>query len=159
MFNFVEKNNILTYNLVRGEFMAIYWFIAFVILLVIEIATINLVSIWFAIGAIAAMFTAFFTKSIFIQMIIFIIVSLISLVITKPLIKKVKNKEVVPTNSDRIIGKRATVIKTIDKDEYGEVKVYGNVWTACSDSRIEIGTKVKVLSIDGVKLIVKKEEE
>lgn len=159
MFFFVENYSYLTYNLGRGEFMAIYWFVTFIILLIIEIVTINLVSIWFAIGAIASMITSFFTNSIFIQLIVFIIVSLISLLITKPIIKKIKSKEIIPTNLDRVIGKSAIVTKEIKKDKYGEVKVLGSIWTACSDADIDLGEKVKVLSIEGVKLIVKLEEE
>ena len=154
MFFFVENYSYLTYNLGRGEFMAIYWFVTFIILLIIEIVTINLVSIWFAIGAIASMI-----NSIFIQLIVFIIVSLISLLITKPIIKKIKSKEIIPTNLDRVIGKSAIVTKEIKKDKYGEVKVLGSIWTACSDADIDLGEKVKVLSIEGVKLIVKIEEE
>lgn len=159
MFFFVENYSYLTYNLGRGEFMAIYWFVTFIILLIIEIVTINLVSIWFAIGAIASMITSFFTNSIFIQLIVFIIVSLISLLITKPIIKKIKSKEIIPTNLDRVIGKSAIVTKEIKKDKYGGVKVLGSIWTACSDTDIDLGEKVKVLSIEGVKLIVKIEEE
>ncbi len=139
--------------------MAIGWFIAFIILLLIELGTVNLVSIWFAIGAIAAMITTFITDSIVIQVIIFIVVSIITLLITKPLVKKFKGFEVQPTNSDRVIGKVGEVTKKIEKNKYGEVKIFGNVWTAASDDVIDEGEKVKVLSIDGVKLIVKKEEE
>ena len=70
--------------------MVIGWFIAFVILLLIELVTVNLVTIWFAIGAVAAIITTIFTDSIMIQSIVFIVVSVLSLFITKPLIKKVK---------------------------------------------------------------------
>lgn len=139
--------------------MVIGWFIAFVILLVIELATVNLVTIWFAIGAVAAIITTLFTDSILIQSIVFVVVSVIALLITKPLIKKFKKFEVEPTNSDRVIGKVGDVTKKIEKNKYGEVKVYGNTWTASSKDVIEVGERVKVLSIDGVKLIVEKEEK
>ena len=139
--------------------MVIGWFIAFVILLVIELVTVNLVTIWFAIGAVAAIITTIFTDSILIQSIVFIVVSVIALLITKPLIKKFKKFEVEPTNSDRVIGKVGDVTKKIEKNKYGEVKVYGNTWTASSKDVIEVGERVKVLSIDGVKLIVEKEEK
>ena len=138
--------------------MTIVWFIAFIVLLVLEIGTVNLVSIWFAIGTIASMITSFFIDSILIQLIVFIVVSLISLLITKPLMKKLRKSEIIPTNLDRVIGKSAIVTREIKKDQYGEVKVLGNLWTACSNDNILMGTKVKVLSIDGVKLIVEKEE-
>lgn len=139
--------------------MVMAWFIAFVVLLFIELVTVNLVTIWFAIGAIAAIITTIFTDSILIQTIVFVVVSVISLLVTKPLMKKFKVFDITPTNSDRVIGKIGEVTKKIGKNNYGEVKVYGNTWTASSKEEIEEGTKVKVLSIDGVKLIVEKEEK
>ena len=139
--------------------MTIIWFIAFIILLLIELATVNLVTIWFAIGAVAGLITTMFTDSFLIQLIVFIVVSLVALLLTKPLIKKFKGFNVIPTNSDRVIGKVGEVTKEIKADKYGEVKVYGNIWTASSKEEIEVGEKVKVLAIDGVKLIVEKEEE
>lgn len=139
--------------------MVIGWFIAFVILLIIELVTVNLVTIWFAIGAVAAIISTIFTDSILIQSIVFVVVSVIALLITKPLMKKFKKFEVEPTNSDRVIGKVGDVTKKIDKNKYGEVKVYGNTWTASSKQVINVGERVKVLSIDGVKLIVEKEKK
>lgn len=139
--------------------MVIGWFIAFVILLIIELVTVNLVTIWFAIGAVAAIITTIFTDSVLIQTIVFIIVSITSLLITKPLIKKVKEFDVTPTNSDRVIGKVGDVTKKIGKNKYGEVKIYGNTWTASSKEEIDVGERVKVLSIEGVKLIVEKEDK
>lgn len=137
----------------------IAWFIAFLVLLFIEIITINLVTIWFAIGALGALITALITDSFVIQVIVFLVVSIIALLVTKPLIKKFKGFQVVPTNSDRVIGKIGEVTKKIEKNKYGEVKVFGNIWTAYSDEELEVGTKVIVKEIEGVKLIVKKEEE
>lgn len=139
--------------------MAINWFIAFIILIIVELVTVNLVTIWFAIGSVFSMIVSFYTDSLVIQLIVFIIVSLFSLLITKPLIKKLKAKEVVPTNSDRVIGHVAIVTKEISKDKYGEVKVLGNTWTASCDESVEVGKKVRIKAIDGVKLIVKLEEE
>lgn len=139
--------------------MVIGWFIAFVVLLVIELVTVNLVTIWFAIGAVAAIITTIFTDSILIQCIVFTVVSVISLLITKPLIKKFKKFEVEPTNSDRVIGKVGEVTQKIGRNKYGEVKVYGNTWTASSKQVINVGERVKVLSIDGVKLVVEKEKK
>ena len=139
--------------------MVIGWFIAFVILLVIELVTVNLVTIWFAIGAVAAIITTIFTDSVLIQSIVFVVVSVIALLITKPLIKKFKRFEVEPTNSDRVIGKIGEVTQKIGKNKYGEVKVYGNTWTASSKQVINVGERVKVLAIDGVKLVVEKEKK
>ena len=134
------------------------WFIVFLIMLVIEIVTVNLVSIWFAIGALAAMLTAYFTESIVIQIVVFIVVSILTLIITKPLVKKFKGFDITPTNSDRVIGKTGEVTKSNGKNNNGEVKIFGNTWTATSKEELKVGDKVKVLGIDGVKLIVEKEE-
>lgn len=139
--------------------MAIGWFIIFLILLFIEFITINLVTIWFAIGAISAMIVSFISDNFLIQLSVFLVVSFVSLLVTKPLIKKFKYNDFTPTNSDRVIGKVGEVTKKIDSNQYGEVKVFGNVWTATSKDVIDVGESVKVLSIDGVKLIVKKEED
>ena len=139
--------------------MSIIWFVAFLLLLIIEIVTINLVTIWFAFGAIAAMITTMFTDSVIIQVVVFLIVSILSLILTKPVMKAFKKFEIQPTNSDRVIGKTGEVIKDISDNEYGEVKVIGTVWTATSKQKISVGEKVRVVSIDGVKLIVEKEED
>ena len=139
--------------------MAWWWLSLFIILLLIEAFTINLVTIWFAIGCVASLITSMFTDSILIQMIVFISVSFVSLLITKPIVRKLKSFSVVPTNSDRVIGKVGEVIKPISKNQNGEIKFYGNVWTASSDDKIDVGERAKVISIEGVKLIVKKEED
>lgn len=140
--------------------MAIYWIILFLVLLFIELATVNLVSIWFAIGAVAAFVTSFITDSVVIQLLVFVVVSVVTLFLTMPMVKKVRNKEkVVPTNLDRVIGKEAEVTKKIDATHYGEVEIFGTVWTATSEDSLKVGEKVIIDAIDGVKLIVKKREE
>lgn len=135
------------------------WLLAFLLFLGIELVTVNLVSIWFAIGAFVSMILAYFTNNFYIQLLVFIIVSVIALLITKPLAKKLKKTSFVPTNSDRVIGKIGEVSKKITPDNYGEVKVFGNYWTACSKKKIDVGEKVKVIDIEGVKLIVEKEDK
>ena len=108
------------------SFMAIYWIILFLVLLLIELATVNLVSIWFAVGALGAFATSFFTNSILIQLLIFVVISVISLLITLPIVKKFKSKEsIVPTNLDRVIGRQAEVTKEIKPNHYGEVEIFG----------------------------------
>ncbi len=134
------------------------WLVLFLVLLVVEFMTIGLVSIWFAVGALISFIVSLFVDSFIIQLLVFIIMSIFTLIITRPLIKKFKASEVIPTNSDRVIGKSGEVTKKIGNNQYGEVKIFGNTWTAYSDSEIEVGERVKVLKIDGVKLIVQKEE-
>lgn len=139
--------------------MVFGWLLAFLLFLGIELVTVNLVSIWFAIGAFVSMILAYFTDNFYIQMIVFIVVSVVILLITKPLAKKFKKTSFVPTNSDMVIGKIGEVTKEITSDNYGEVKVFGNYWTACSKKKIAVGEKVKVINIEGVKLIVEKEDK
>ena len=135
------------------------WFMLFVLLLFIELITINLVTIWFVLGALLAIITPFITDNITIQIIVFIVSSVISLIITKPFINKIRKRKITPTNLDRVIGKSGLVTKEITKDTYGEIKVEGNIWTATSKEKIEKGSKAKVLKIEGVKLIVEKIKE
>lgn len=139
--------------------MTIFWFILFIVMLVVEFLTAGLVSIWFAFGALCTMLIAYLTDILVIQIASFIIISILTLILTKPLIKKFKVFDVQPTNSDRVIGKIADVTKDITPNNFGEVKIFGNYWTAISEEKIKVGTKVRVKSIDGVKLIVEKEEE
>lgn len=138
--------------------MSLLWFILFILLLFIEIITINLVTVWFAFGALAAMISSFFLDNYVYQVLVFICFSVIALVVTRPFLKKFKTSKV-PTNIDMVIGKSGEVIKKIDGNNYGEVKVFGNIWTATSKDIIDVGSKVKVLAIEGVKLIVEKEED
>ncbi len=139
--------------------MSIIWIIIFILLTIIELATINLVSIWFIIGAIASFITSLITTNITIQIATFIIVSFISLISTRKITKKIKTKKIIPTNLDRIIGMNGIVTETIDKYIEGEVKVDGKLWTAKSKEKINKGSKVEILSIEGVKLSVKEIKE
>ena len=141
--------------------MTIGWFIIFLVLLGVEFATINLVTIWFAFGALVTVFLSFFVESIIVQSVVFVVVSLLSLILTKPIIKKFNVVQPNPTNSDRFIGKEGDVIKDIKSNEYGEVKIFGEVWTAMSKQKgtLKVGTKVIVKDIEGVKLVVEKKEE
>lgn len=135
------------------------WIIIFLVLLFIELVTINLVSIWFAIGALASAISTYFTDNITIQIIVFIVVSVITLIITKPIVKKLRVRKIEPTNLDRIIGKEGVVTKEISKNTYGEVNVKGGIWTATSKKEIKKGASIKVLKIEGVKLLVEEIKE
>ena len=139
--------------------MTLIWLIAFLGLLILEFITVGLVSIWFAIGALSAMILSLFVESILLQFIVFIVVSIIALILTKPLLKKFKSVGFEPTNSDRVLGKIAEVTKEITPDSYGEVSVFGITWMAASNKKIAVGSKVVVEKIDGAKLIVKREGE
>ena len=138
--------------------MTTVWLIAMVALFVIEAAVPGLVSIWFAIGALAALISALVKAPLWLQITWFFIVSVALLILTRPLAKKYVNGKVQPTNADVVIGKEAVVIEDIDNVRgTGAVSVGGKQWTARSDSGAEIakGAVVSVLRIEGVKLIVK----
>lgn len=135
--------------------MSIIWLIVFIFLVIIELSTINLVSIWFAIGSIASFIASLITDNLSIQLATFVIVSSISLVCTKKIVKRLKKDKITPTNLDRIIGLTGTVTEDITKEKNGVVKVDGKLWTSFSKSNIKKGSKVEILSIEGVKLSVK----
>lgn len=143
-----------------GISLTLVWFILFVIFVAAEIVTAGaLVSIWFCFGALAAMFAAMAGTSFTIQMVIFIAVSVIILIFTKPFAKKLLNGRIEATNAPALIGKYGIVTEEINNIEaVGAVKIDGKIWTARSSDEREIikeGAEVKILDIQGVKLIVK----
>lgn len=139
--------------------MTIGWFIIFLLLLVVEFATVNLVTIWFAFGALVTVFLSFVVENIWVQSAVFVITSVIALLCTKPLLKAFHLSELIPTNTDRLIGKEGEVIKDIFFNEYGRVKVFGENWMATSEEPIKEGSKVIIKNIEGAKLIVEKKKE
>ena len=138
--------------------MVWFWFIILLIMILLEISTVNLVSIWFAIGAFVSCILAYFNDNYILQIIVFLLVSIIMLLLIKPFTKKIKKSPKVATNLDRVIGMEGIVTEEISKNKIGEVKVDGKKWSAISTQTIEKGTVVKIDEIDGVKLIVKKED-
>lgn len=138
--------------------MSFTWMLIFLILVFIELVTVNLVSIWFAAGALCAFIASYFIDLVYIQIIIFIVVSSISLLLTRKIVDKIKGSKEA-TNLDRVIGKIGIVTSEISKLEPGEVKVDGKKWSAISTKKISVGSKVEILSIDGVKLKVKEIKE
>lgn len=137
--------------------MPFIWIGFAILMTVCEAFTSQLVSIWFVVGAVAAAFTTLFTPSILIQSAVFLIVSLIALLVTRPVVRKIRaQKAVEKTNAGRLIGMVGDVVSDIkDREQIGQVKVSGEVWSAkTNNAPINKNTKVKVLAIDGVKLIV-----
>lgn len=137
----------------------IFWLILVIVLSFVEIATVNLVSIWFVASGIVAMILSFFIEDTAIITTIFILLGILLLVISRPIVNKLRSKDNEKTNLDRIIGEDAIVTEEITKNEVGEVKVDGKRWSAISKDKCQKGDTVKILKIDGVKLIVKKESE
>lgn len=135
----------------------IVWGAVFAVMVIAELSTMQLVSIWFAAGAAAAFVSALFEQVIWVQLIIFAVVSILLLVFTRPLLKKITVKNNQPTNKDLDIGKTASVIEAIDNDtDKGRVKLNGTYWKAVSNdgSKIPEGTVVTITEIKGTKLFV-----
>lgn len=139
--------------------MVLVWILLIIIFLIVEALTFNLITIWFAIGALGAFITSYVTDNISLQVTFFALITLLSLILTRPLVKKWISVTPEKTNLDAAIGKTAIVIKKIDVNELGRVKVDGKEWTAKGEQLIKKGEKVIILRIEGVKLIVKKKEE
>ena len=138
-------------------YMPFVWIGLALFALLVEAGTSQLISIWFSLGAIGGAISCIFTDNIVIQLFVFITVTTLSLVLTRPIVKKLKLKgAAVKTNLDRVIGCEATLTKDITRDCDGELKVLGDYWLAVSRDGNEIkrGTRVKVLEIKGTKLIV-----
>lgn len=139
--------------------MSIFWLVLAVVMGIIEAVTTQLVSIWFAVGALAGCITSLFTDNIWIQIAVAVLVTIATLFATRPLTKRLMNTAKTYTNSDKNIGKTAVVTMDIDNNTaVGQVKVGGSVWSAKSvdDSVIEKDSRVTVEAIEGAKLVVKK---
>lgn len=138
--------------------MTILWIMLSIILVIVEGATVGLVVIWFAVGTVAAALASTVTNNIAIQMVVFLVVSTISLAVTKPLVKKWKSKHI-PTNADRLIGTRGIITETVNPMENkGQMKVSGQIWSCKSltGEKIAESEIVEIVKIEGVKLVVKK---
>lgn len=142
--------------------MSIFWLVLAIVMGVVEASTAQLVSIWFAVGAVGGCITSLITDNIWIQVVVAVLVTLITLLVTRPLAKRVTQTKKTHTNSDRNIGKTAVVITDINNlESKGQVKVDATVWSAKSadDSVIEKDNKVVVKAIEGAKLVVELAEK
>lgn len=134
------------------------WLALVIVFAVLEGVSVALTSIWFAAGALVALLVSFVVPVLWIQALVFALVSLAALLLMRPLAQKLMQpKGKVPTNADRVVHRTGVVTETIDNlSDTGQVKVAGQVWTARSagEGRIFAGETVKVLRIEGVKLVV-----
>lgn len=143
----------------RRSFMQpLIWLGILALLLVIEAITAGLTTIWFAGGSLVAAIASYAGANFTVQILLFLCVSLVLLIFTRPLAMKYFNKETIQTNADSLIGKKAVVIQDIDNlAQTGQVRINDIEWTARSadDEKIGKGTVVTIEEIRGVKLIVK----
>lgn len=143
--------------------LTIIWLIVLIALVGIEIATMGLTTIWFAGGALVATIASAVGAPLYLQILLFFIVSILLLFFTRPIAVKYFNKERVKTNAEGLVGKQAIVISEVDNLQgIGQVTVGGVEWSAKSSQDtvvIPIGSVVDVLAIQGVKLIVEERKE
>ncbi len=140
------------------EIMIIIWFVIIIVAALIEMNTMDLTSIWFSVGALVAFVLSLTQVNVTVQVIAFLVVSVILVIAVRPVAKNYFKSNTISTNADRLVGKVATCTKPIGIGERGEVKIDGKYWLAVTsgDKDIEIDEKVEVLAIEGVKLIVDK---
>ena len=143
--------------------MNVVWLVAMIALLIIEAMVPGLVSIWFALGALAAMISSMLGAPLWLQLVWFFLVSIVSLLLTRPFARRFVNSRAVRTNADMAIGQDCVVTETIDNVRgTGAVSVGGKVWTArmtTPDGHAEKGAVLRAVRIEGVKLIVEEIRE
>ena len=137
--------------------MALFWLVALIMLAAAEAATVGLVCIWFAGGALVALIAAGVGAPLWVQITLFLIVSAVLIALLRPMVRKIILPKKTATNADRHLGKTALVTEEINNlHETGAVKLDGVIWTARAkdDQAIPVGTIIRVLDIQGVKVVV-----
>lgn len=140
---------------------ALLWVAVIIVGVAVEAATFQLISIWFAVGALAALVTLTLGGSFLVQLIVFTVVSALMLALIRPFTRHLLRPKGARTNADRILGEAALVTEEIDNARAcGAVKIFGQIWSARSadGTVIPAGETVRVRSISGVKAIVERAE-
>lgn len=139
--------------------MVFVWIAISIGALLIELLTPSaLISIWFAVGGVIGAVASLIHLPLEAQIACFIIVSIVSMLIVRPIASRYLRGNTIATNADRFLGETAEVIQSIKKNEWGQVKVNNTIWHAVSvdGNEIEEHAMVKVLAIEGAKLLVKR---
>lgn len=143
--------------------MLIFWLVLLIVAIVAEVLTMGLTTIWFAGGALVAILATVLHAPIWLQIVLFFLVSLLLLAFTRPVAVKYFNRDRVRTNVESMVGRQAVVTGEIDNIQgIGQVTLSGQEWSARSTDdrvRIPVGSVVDVVSVSGVKLIVKPDEQ
>ena len=143
--------------------MTVLWLAILVVLVVIELLTMGLTTIWFAGGALEATIASLFGAPLALQVILFLAASALLLYFTRPIAVKYFNKDRVRTNAESLVGRQAIVISEIDNLQgIGQVNVGGMEWSArtrVDGVKLPVGTVTTILAINGVKLIVEERKE
>lgn len=136
---------------------ALIWFVLLIVFIAAEAATVGMVSAWFAVGSLAALAGALLGAKLWLQIVLFVVVTGVSLALLRPIAKKYFNPKRTRTNVDAIAGRTCMVTIPIDNlTECGQVKLGGIEWTARSSTQepIPAGTQVKIDRVEGVKVYV-----
>ena len=135
---------------------SIFWLIAAIVFVGVEAATTALVSVWFAVGAVAALVASLFTQSLGVQLVVFAVVSAIALAVMVPALAKRRAKHAAPvTNGSPLtIGKQGVVLTAIEPGLPGRVRVDGLDWQAKAGVTLAPDTRIVVNAVDGALLIV-----
>ena len=140
--------------------LIVFWLVLAIVFAAVELATVGLVSIWFAAGAFAALLVAVLHGNLILQVIVFLAVSIVLLVSTRSWAKKYLNSKIQKTNVDSVIGEKTRLTERVSNlDQTGKAVVLGQEWTARAahdNEIIEQGELVEVVAVSGVKLIVKR---
>jgi membrane protein implicated in regulation of membrane protease activity len=134
------------------------WLMILVVLVAGEAITVGLTFIWFAVGALGGLIVAALGGPVWLQVVVFLALSAVTLVLVRPLAARLLTPGISPTNADRVLSQIALVTQDIDNiAETGQVKIYGQTWTARSEAgdNIPAQTRVRILRIEGVKVFVK----
>jgi len=144
------------------EMDALVWLGVLILMLIIEIVTLGLATIWFAGGALVAFIASMLGADLAVQIILFFAVSIVLLLVTRPVAVKYFNKDRIKTNAESLIGADAIVISEIDNLQgIGQVTIGGQEWSARSKNdkiKYPVGSVVKVVDIKGVKAVVEEKE-
>lgn len=146
-----------------GVSSVLFWLAVLVLMIIIEIATLGITTIWFAGGALVAFVLAMLNVPFLAQVIVFLFVSLILLIFTRPIAVKYFNKDRAKTNVESLVGRQAIVVSEIDNLQgIGRVTVDGREWSARTVEdgiTLDVGNVVIVKAVKGVKLIVEERKE
>ena len=140
------------------DMMLYVWIVFFILSVIVELSTMSLVAIWFMPATAIAIVLSLFSVKVWIQVLVWFILSTLTFILTARLAARLRHRRIQPTNADRVIGLTALVTEPIsDRNQTGMVKVMGQIWSARTDEttdEIPLDTEVRVLRIEGVKLIV-----
>ena len=138
--------------------MLIIWSVIFVGTLIVEFLTADIDTIWFCLSSLVCTVIAAFKVHYLIQLGVFIVLSIILMLLTRPLTKRIMEREIVKTNSDKLIGSIGVIYSEINENEIGEVKIDGQIWRAINRDGLsfDVNEKVIIEGISGNKLIVVK---